>query len=249
MFDLRYPEHEVEPDPVKREVLKFYFMLLAVLEAAKHRPELLASPSLRRRLDARFLAAVHAKDADAVRGLTDELLDGIEAGAWQGLWTKVASECLAPRPKKPIDAAGIPYVRRGRDPSRGLDCWGLVSCLRPDLPRMFFHLGSPAVDAALWAAITDPKRRHMRLAEMISVHGQDPRWRRLSKPEVGCLVWFLQTRGIGEDHVGLCEAGPDGEPTVLLHMVDGAGLRRWPINTRLHQARYYLRWEPSPSAA
>ena len=34
MFDLRYPEHEVEPDPVKREVLKFYFMLLAVLEAA-----------------------------------------------------------------------------------------------------------------------------------------------------------------------------------------------------------------------
>ena len=85
MFELRYPEHEVEPDPVKRELLKFYFMLLAVLEGFKTRPEVMASPPMRGKLDVQLVEAIRAGDASAARDLTNELLDGIEAGTWQGL--------------------------------------------------------------------------------------------------------------------------------------------------------------------
>lgn len=77
---------------------------------------------------------------------------------------------------RPTAWVGAPWMRGGRDPVRGLDCWGLVLLCLPGVPD---YAGDATARAELARA---------------TVEGwADPRWRPLAAPRDLCLVMLDRT--------------------------------------------------------
>jgi len=86
------------------------------------------------------------------------------------------------------DLVGIPFVDRGRDPSTGLDCWGLAR-------ECFYRQGINVYDYSISAlAFSD-------IAETISL--EKCRWNKIEVPEIGCLVLLRLEPNTWANHVGI----------------------------------------------
>lgn len=73
------------------------------------------------------------------------------------------------------DLIGIPYVDYGRDPKKGLDCWGLAM-------EMYHRRGIQLPDN-----LFDPRDAKLIGQKFVWQRDHSP-WRRLEQPEDGCLV-------------------------------------------------------------
>ena len=103
----------------------------------------------------------------------------------------------------PRDILGCPWRPGGRiaiGPDRGLDCWGVVRALRPDVPD---YAVDPGAAADVMAAFAEGRA--------------DPRWRVLDFPEQGCVVGMGARNGVG--HAGLWWRGR------VVHIVTGGQVR------------------------
>ncbi|MDF2232168.1 hypothetical protein P2H44_06340 [Albimonas sp. CAU 1670] len=76
----------------------------------------------------------------------------------------------------PAALVGAPWLRGGRDPLGGIDCWGVVLLCIPGVPDY-------AGDA----------QARMELAVAFAKGWRDERWRRLAAPRDRCLVMLEPT--------------------------------------------------------
>lgn len=110
------------------------------------------------------------------------------------------------------DLIGIPFADGGRDPKKGLDCWGLVK-------EAFRRQGYAVQDYNISAAKADNIAWTMKK--------QENDWIHLNEPRVGCLVLLRLTPRLWANHVGIYIG--DGK---FLHAYLPTGvcidrLRRW----------------------
>ena len=75
------------------------------------------------------------------------------------------------------DLIGVPFVNRGRDKTKGLDCYGLVQ-------EMYKKCGVEI--AEYYADFNDAEK----IQDLIISHTQGYPWKRIEKPEIPCLVTF-----------------------------------------------------------
>ena len=85
------------------------------------------------------------------------------------------------------DLIGIPFRDGGRDMT-GLDCWGLVRII-------YDRIGIDLPDYRIAAA--DELAVHEEMLE------QEPRWRRLERPEAGAVVLIANGETGRANHVGV----------------------------------------------
>lgn len=104
----------------------------------------------------------------------------------------------------------IPYLDKGRDPSTGLDCWGLVRWwYAQELDIALPEHGSLTSIGTDLAALQDAIR--------VQLHN----WQPVTQPQWGDL---LLVRLLGRPiHVGICLGDADGEPR-FLHAREGVGV-------------------------
>lgn len=86
------------------------------------------------------------------------------------------------------DLIGIPFVDGGRDPKKGLDCWGLV---KEAFRRQGYEVPDYNISAAEAADIAGTMKK------------QEDDWIHLDEPHVGCLVLLRLTPGLWANHVGI----------------------------------------------
>ena len=72
---------------------------------------------------------------------------------------------------RPTSLVGAPYMHLGRDPVRGIDCWGVVLLCKSGVPDYAFD---PAARAAFARSVLEAWR--------------DARWVELEEPADRCLV-------------------------------------------------------------
>lgn len=110
------------------------------------------------------------------------------------------------------DLIGIPFADGGRDPKKGLDCWGLV---KEAFRRQGYAVQDYNISAAKAANIAWTMKK------------QENDWIHLNEPRVGCLVLLRLTPRLWANHVGIYIG--DGK---FLHAYLPTGvcidrLRRW----------------------
>jgi len=116
---------------------------------------------------------------------------------------------------------GVPWLRGGRDPRVGLDCWGLVLLCLPGVPDY-------AGDAVERAA----------LARATAAGWEDPRWRPLAEPRDLCLAMLDRT------HAGVVWRGH------VVHATE-CGVRIDPLRDLPgigYRAARFLEWRPDGKA-
>lgn len=124
---------------------------------------------------------------------------------------------------KPADYVGVPFVDRGRDPTTGLDCWGLVC---------WWY----AVELGLvLPTLTDaPSGEHDTEHLPALIQTQARAWRKVSVPERGDVV---VVRIAGQPfHVAVYAGLINGEPS-LLHALKGVGVHYSPFNSPMWTPR------------
>lgn len=86
------------------------------------------------------------------------------------------------------DLVGVPYVSGGRDPKKGLDCWGLAAELyrRQGIQLPTFLVDTS--DTALCASLFNANR---------------PDWEELPEPVPGCLILLKFIRNPLPSHCGV----------------------------------------------
>lgn len=109
------------------------------------------------------------------------------------------------------DLVGVPFVDGGRDKA-GMDCWGLAK-------EMFRRQGIDVKDYAVGA---------MEVAGIAQeLKKNEPEWKRIGEPEIGCLVLIRMDGSVWANHVGIYVG--DGK---FIHAYSKTGvvidrLKRW----------------------
>jgi cell wall-associated NlpC family hydrolase len=124
---------------------------------------------------------------------------------------------------------GIPFVQNGRDPAKGLDCWGLCR-------EVFRRYGIDVPDFQM--ACYDAFQIHD------AVESERPFWIRLDEPEDGCLVLFALDAFAPDiiQHLGVYV----GEGKIL-HTLEKRGSSLIRLNDRFFgkKMRGFYRWNGS----
>ena len=90
------------------------------------------------------------------------------------------------------DLVGVPFLEHGRDPRKGLDCWGLVrtvySRVGIELPDRPEYMAVDVMDSGAVSGL-------MKI--------QEPRWKKIVCPQVPCVVALSISCGSWANHVGV----------------------------------------------
>lgn len=121
---------------------------------------------------------------------------------------------------------GIPFIQNGRDPTRGLDCWGLCR-------EVFRRYGIEVPDF------------HMACYDAFQINGilegERPSWIRLDAPEPGCAVCFALDQNFPElvQHLGVYVGGGR-----ILHTLEKRGSSLIRLDDRFfgRKIRGFYRW-------
>ncbi len=92
---------------------------------------------------------------------------------------------------KVLDLIGIPFLDKGRDPKKGLDCWGLVRCA---------YLVLRNVDLPDFQICAYNTREVGKEIDYQCVYGK---WNKVGGPETGCIVVIKNHPRI-VNHAGTC---------------------------------------------